>query len=97
MILAFLGVVLVSSVAYYLLLIRDPHAPPTIVVSACRDVAPGMRRITSDFGTQFDVSEKAFTVNAGTMDMPTGKFYVVTLRDSAANMVIGMTIVFGRI
>lgn len=83
------GVVLVSSIVFYLLLMRDPHAPPAIVVSACGEVAAGMRRITSDFGTQFDVSEKTFTINVGTQDMPPGRFYVVTLRDSATNTVMG--------
>jgi hypothetical protein len=82
------GVILFSSVVFYLSLMRDPHAPTAIVVSACRDVAPGMRRVSSDFGTQFDLSEKAFAVNIGIQDMPPGKFYTVKLRDSGASLVI---------
>lgn len=86
---AVVGVVLVSSVVFYLFLMRDPHAPTAIVISACRDVAPGMRRISADFGTHFDVSEKTLAVDARIQDMPPGRFYVVTLGDSAADMVIG--------
>jgi hypothetical protein len=88
---AVLGVVLVSSVAIYLLSLRSsrvPSVPPAIVVSACPDLAPGLRRITSDFGTRFDVLDKAFTVHAGARDMPPGMLYVVKLKDADANVVV---------
>jgi hypothetical protein len=86
-----LGVILVSSVAIYLLSLRSsrvPSVPPAIVVLACPDLAPGVRRITSDFGTRFDVSDKVFTVHAGARDMPPGMLYVVKLKHADANIVV---------
>jgi len=83
--------VLIFSVATYLLSFHSPHAmsvPPAIIVSACPDLPSGMRRNRSDFGTQFDASEKAFTVHAGLRDMPPGKLYVVKLKDGDAKRVV---------
>lgn len=85
---AVLGAVIVSSVPIYLFLMRAPQPPPALVPSACRGIAPGMRRIDSDFGTQFDVSERDFTVHSGIRDIPPGTLFVVTLKDRTTKMVI---------
>lgn len=87
-VLTVLAALILCAVAIYSFLVRDPHPPGDIVISTCRDLAPGIRRITSDFGIHFDVSERAFTVNAATNDMPPERFYVLRLKDSAAVMVI---------
>jgi hypothetical protein len=47
-----------------------------------------MHRIDSDFGTQFDLSEKDFVVHSGLRDMPPGMLYVVTLKSRSTNMVV---------
>jgi hypothetical protein len=83
-----IAIVLISFVLFYWFRMRDPHAPAVVVVSACRDVLPNARRIKADFGTQFDVSEKAFSVKDGLQDMPPGKFYVITAKNSAAEVII---------
>jgi hypothetical protein len=63
--------------------------PPALVLFACRNLAPGMRRVDSyGFGVQFDVSEKDFTFRSWMGDMPPGRTYVVTLKDRKANMQI---------
>jgi hypothetical protein len=85
LIFALLAVVLVASGMFYWSRSCDPHAPPVVVVRACRDVTAGNHRITADFGTQFDVPEKVFSVSARTHDMAPERFYVITLRNSAAN------------
>jgi hypothetical protein len=79
---------LVSSFPIYLILKRAPNRPSRIVLSACPAVAPGVRRIDSDFGTQFDVSEKDFTVHSEMRDMPPGTLYVVVPMNLRANIVI---------
>lgn len=88
LILGLIAIVLISSIAFYLFRTRDQHAPAAVVVSACRDLGPNTRRIKSDFGTQFDVSEKAFSVKSVVHDMAPGKFYVITSRNSAAEVII---------
>ncbi len=82
------GAVLISFVAIYFCFMRDPHAPTAIVVTACHDMAPGMRRITADFGTGFDVPEKTFSIHAGVQDMPPERAYTVTLRGSTGYIAI---------
>jgi len=85
------AVVVICSVATYLLSFHSPNAmsaPPAIIVSACPDLPSGMRRIKSDFGTRFDASEKTFTVDAGLRDMPPGMLYVVKLKSADANIVV---------
>lgn len=47
-----------------------------------------MQRIRSDFGTEFEVSESVFAVQANLRDMPPGKLYVVTLRNTSSKMII---------
>jgi hypothetical protein len=76
------------AVVIYLFRVCDPYPPTEVVVSACREPAQGMHRITSDFGTHFDVPEKLFTVTAATHDMPPERFYMLRVKDSAATMVI---------
>jgi hypothetical protein len=82
------GLVLICSIVFYLVRIRTSHAPIAIVVSACRDLDPGVRRIRADFGTQFDISETAFVVKSGVQDMPPGVNYSVIPKDSTARLVI---------
>lgn len=87
-ILAVLGTVSISFVLLYLFRNHTPHSPPALVLSVCGPVAPGMHRIDSDFGIQFDVSESVLAVHANTRDMPPGTLYVVTLKGSSENLVI---------
>ena len=82
----------ISASAIYLRFLRSHHItnpPPVIAISACPDVPSGMHRISSDFGIRFDAPEKAFTVDAALQDMPPATVYVVKLRGSKTNMVIG--------
>jgi hypothetical protein len=86
---AVVGAVLISSVPVYLFLRRSPQPPPALVLFACRNIAPGMRRVDSyGFGIQFDVSEKDFTFRSWMGDMTPGRTYVVTLKERNANMQI---------
>jgi hypothetical protein len=57
-------------------------------VSSCQKPAPGTHRIVSDFGTRFDVSEQAFTIETNLQDMPPGKLYVVKQKGTNANLVV---------
>jgi hypothetical protein len=82
------GLVLICSIVFYLVRIRASHAPTAIIVSACGDLGPGVRRIRADFGTQFDISETAFFVKSDVQDMPPGENYSVILKDSTARLVI---------
>lgn len=82
------GALLISFAAVYFFLTRDRHAPPAIVVSACRDVAPGVHRIAASYGTHFDVSEKAFAVHSGVQDMPPGRVFIISSRDTTAKIMI---------
>jgi hypothetical protein len=57
--------------AFILLFIRfskNPLAPTLPVVAACKEPAPGMRRIGERSGLQFDVPEKELTFHQGTSD-----------------------------
>jgi|SRR5580700_5214609 hypothetical protein len=78
-----------AALVLYFSSLRDHHAPTPVVVSECHGLATDTRRIASDAGTVFDVPESAFAVNARSQDMPPGRFHVVVLRGSAANLVIG--------
>ena len=63
---------------------KKPVAPVVPVVSSCKGLKPGMRRISEQYGFQFnvpkndqhgfqfDVSEKNFTIHEGTKDAPPG-------------------------
>jgi hypothetical protein len=85
---ATIGAVLVAYVSIHLSLIGSAQPPPRIVVSECRGAASGTRRINSDFGTKFDVSERDFTVHPGMSDMPPGMGYVVRIKNRKVNLVI---------
>jgi len=78
-----------ATLLFYFSVLRDHHAPKPVVFSECHGLATDTRRIVSDAGTVFDVPESTFAVSARSQDMPPGTFYVVTLRGSAANLVIG--------
>jgi hypothetical protein len=88
LIVALVGVAVVSSVVLYLLFKRDLHAPPAIVVSACGDAPAGVRRMTVGYGTQIDAPEDAFVVKSWLQDMPPGRTHLVTLRNSTAYLAI---------
>jgi len=80
------GLVLaLSAGAAYWVRMRAPSQPPTIVLSACRTVAPGMHRIKGDFGTQFDVPEANFAVAQGGLDFPPEGIYTITLNERDKN------------
>jgi hypothetical protein len=80
--------VLVCAISFYFFSVRDRQAPSAISVLPCRNPNPDVRRIRSDFGATFDIPEKNFNVRAATQDMPPGHFYVVTLKNSSAKMLI---------
>jgi hypothetical protein len=82
------GAFLASLVSIFLLLVPAPQSPPPLVVSECRGAASGTRRINSDFGTQFDVSEKDFKVRTEELDSPPGTLYFVLIKDRRTNLVI---------
>jgi hypothetical protein len=80
------GAVMVSAIAAYLVLRHPsppPSPPPAIVVSACRDLAPGMRRV--GFDTHFDVPETGFNLRIGRNDMPPQVFYCVRVKNGTAD------------
>jgi hypothetical protein len=49
---------------------KVPVAPKVPVVSACKELRPGMARIGEQQGFQFDVAAKDFVISEGTQDMP---------------------------
>ncbi len=49
---------------------RKPRAPKVPVVSSCKELKPEMRRMGDQYGFQFDVFAKDFTVSEGTQDAP---------------------------
>jgi hypothetical protein len=85
---ALLLAILVCAIGFYFFSITDRHAPAAISVLPCRNANPGVRRVRSDFGTTFDIPENDFNVRTATQDMPPGRFYVVTLKNSSADMLI---------
>ena len=61
-------VILVPSTAYFHFFVnlnKKPLAPAVPVISVCKELAPGMRRIGNRYGIQFDVPTKYFTVQEG--------------------------------
>jgi len=62
--------------------------PDQVIISACPSLAPGVHRITSDFGIRFDAPDEAFTIHAALRDMPPGTLYIVKLRDTEAKMAV---------
>jgi len=78
---ALVGAAMISPIIAYLLFRRPPSPPTAVVVSGCRDLAPGMRRVSGYLGIKFDVPEPAFDLNSGTSDMPPQTFYDVTVKN----------------
>lgn len=82
--------VMVCLIAGYLAL-RHPGPPatppPTVVVSDCRDVAPGVRRIGRDLSIKFDipVSRLAFdSGETGWSDRPNRQHYDIAFQDQSS-------------
>jgi hypothetical protein len=74
--------------AVYFLFPSSPQPPPALVISDCRTIAPGMRRIGTESSTQFDVtSDTVFAIHAGLSDMP-GNGYDATVKYGGASMAI---------
>lgn len=81
---------------------KKPVAPALPVVSSCKELKPGMRRISEQYafqfnapkkdqyGFQFDVPEKDFTIHEGTQDAPPGLhgFSLNLKKNSASFMAI---------
>lgn len=83
------SVVLVSTVlAVYLLHAHVRSQPPAVVLTQCQAVPRGTRRISADFGTQFDVPESKFKIQRGLRDMPPGVMYTVTPNNGATTLTI---------
>lgn len=57
-------------------------------MSVCHTQTPGVIRVQSDFGTDFDASDSLFSVHESIRDMPPGKLYVVTLKNGSNKMII---------
>ena len=64
------GTLLVAVVYFGLFTIRKPLAPTVPIVSSCKNLAPGMRRIGDRHGFQFDVPSKEFNIHEGATDAP---------------------------
>lgn len=88
LVLAIIGAVLGLAVVVYVFRMRAPRRPPSLVLSVCQAVAPGMRRFKANWGTQFDAPEANFTVKAHERDMPGGELYTVTLKERAEYLVV---------
>jgi hypothetical protein len=86
---AVLLIVLVGAIGFYFFSVADKHAPAAISVLPCRNPSSDVRRVRSDFGATFDIPEKDFNIRTATQDMPPGRFYVVTLKNSSGNLLIG--------
>lgn len=62
------GVAVISPIVAYLALRHPPArapSPPAVVVSVCRDLAPGMRRAARDLDIKFDVPESRLVLDCG--------------------------------
>jgi hypothetical protein len=81
-------VALVCAIGFCFFSVTDRHAPAAISVLPCRNANPSVRRVQADFGVTFDISENDFNVRTSAQDMPPGRFYLVTLRNSSADMLI---------
>ena len=77
--------VLVCAIGFYF---ADRHTPAAISVLPCRNPDSDVRRVRSDFGATFDIPEKDFNIRTATQDMPPGRFYVITLKNSSVNLLI---------
>ena len=67
--LVFIVGTLLLSVAYFHFVInKKPLAPPVPVVSSCKKLKMGMRRIGNQDGFQFDFPLSNFTISEGTSD-----------------------------
>jgi len=66
------GTLLLSAVCIYLFMhsSKRPPTPAVPVVSACKELTPGMRRIGEGYGLQFDVPAKDFVIHEGASDAP---------------------------
>jgi hypothetical protein len=84
------GAVMVFPIAAYLSLRRPPPLPApalpppsAVVVSECRAVALGMRRVEGrGLNIMFDVPEAAFALHVGGPDMPPRNVYCVTAKNA---------------
>jgi len=62
---------LICAVSIYVLFFplgKNQLAPAVPVISACKELAPGMRRIGNRYGIQFDVPKNEFTFGEGRSD-----------------------------
>jgi hypothetical protein len=55
--------------AYWMFSRKHPQAPSTPLLSACRKLMPGRRRIGNPYGIQFDVAANEVTINEGIQDV----------------------------
>jgi hypothetical protein len=65
-----IGVIVFCAAYFHVVASKKPLAPTVPVVSVCKGLEPGMRRIGDQYGFQFDVAANDFTVHEGTTDMP---------------------------
>jgi hypothetical protein len=69
---AIIGFVLLFSAYLILHAGKNPAASVVPIVSGCKKLGPGMRRIGEQYGVQFDVPVKDFIIHEGISDSPGG-------------------------
>ena len=63
-----IGIILLCAAYFHLVITKKPFAPTVPVVSVCKGLEPGIRRIGDRYGFQFDVAANDFAVHEGTSD-----------------------------
>jgi hypothetical protein len=78
-----IGVIVFCAAYFHVVASKKPLAPTVPVVSVCKGLEPGMRRIGNQYGFQFDVATPDFTVHEGTSDtIPVVHGFHLTPKDS---------------
>jgi hypothetical protein len=82
---------LLAGVAYLQFATSEMPVPPAAlpVISNCKELRPGMRRIGDRWGLQFDVPVKDFTIAEGWGDAPMGHGFNITPNNSKASLIVG--------
>jgi hypothetical protein len=80
--------IFIAAALVYFFSARSPTpVPPVFVISVCRPLAAGRRRIGSNRTIQFDIPESGFKVSSEMYDMPPGQWlFGIRLKDGTANL-----------
>jgi hypothetical protein len=57
---------------FYFVITKKPLAPKAPVVSSCKKLEPGMKRVGGQYGIQFDIPEENFRIDEWAEDAPPG-------------------------